>query len=170
MRRPAGLTVALAVLLLGLIVGPLASAGDSRKKPATWITVRGLTDRATLTSICGTASNAGGFCAVTDDRFVGRLPVKPGNRVRVRTRPGAGRVRAYLLRLQDNDEIAEWIDWNRRATEVEGSNGRRWRFRLPQALEDANAIHLFLRYPGGASYPGGDTVRQATYTSRIVHD
>jgi len=170
MRGPAELVTALAALLLGLMMGTAASAGDPEKKPATWMTVRGLTDRSTLTSICGTASNGGDFCAETDDPFVGQLPVKLGDRVRVRTRPGAGRVKAYLVRLRANDEIAEWIDWNRRATGVDGSNGRRWRFRLPQGLEEANAIHLFLHYRGGAAYPGGNTARQATYTSRIVHD
>ena len=166
----AGLTAALVAVVLGLVLGTSASAGDPQEKPATWMTVRGLTDRATLTSICGTASNGGDFCGETGDPFVGKLPAKPRDRVRVRTRPGAGLVKGYLVRLRANDEIAEWIDWNRRATEFEGSNGRRWRFRLPQDLEDANAIHLFIHYPGGTPYPGGNTVRQATYTSRVVHD
>jgi|SRR5215218_3721473 len=173
MRRRVALTAGLAglsALALGLVVGNSARAGDPDPKPVTRMTVRGLTDRATLTSICGTASNGGDFCGITDGRFVGKLPVEPRDVVRVRTRPGAGRVRAYLVRLRANDQIADWIDWNRRATEVKGSNGHRWRFRLPHRLEDANAIHLFVHYPGGAPYPGGYTVRQATYTSRVVHD
>lgn len=173
MRRRAAITAALAglsALAAGLVLGNSAAAGDPEPKPATWMTVRGLTDRATLASICGTDSNGGGICVETDDPFVGEVPVEGRDVVRVRTRPGAGRVKAYLLRLRANDQIAEWIDWNHRATEVDGSNGQRWRFRLPQGLEDANAIHLFVHYPGGAPYPGGYTVHQATYTSRVVHD
>jgi hypothetical protein len=132
--RPATLIAALGAwvaLMLGLILGNFASAGDTQKRPATWMTVRGLTDKATLTSICGADSNGGDFCAVTDDRFVGRLPVRPRDLVGVRTRPAAGRVKAYLLRLRPNGDIAEWLDWSRRARKVEGSRGRRWRFRLP---------------------------------------
>lgn len=132
------------------------------------MTVHGLIDRATLTSICGSASDGGEFCGSTGDRFDGELPVRSGDQVRVRLRPGAGRVGARLRRLRGNDEIAEWIDWGRRATEVKGSDGRRWRFELPRDLEDASAIHLFVSYSGGVPYPGGYTVRQATCTSRVV--
>lgn len=156
------------LLALGLVLSTLpAAAGDTEKPPRTWVTVRGLTDRATLTSICGVAEDGADFCAATNERFSGRLPVQPRNLVRVRTRPGAGRVTAYLVRLRKNDEIARTLDWRRRAREVDGSDGRRWRFRLPADLENANAIHMFFRYPGGASYPDGVTAFQATYTSRI---
>jgi hypothetical protein len=95
--------------------------------------------------------------------------MQPRDIVRIRTRPGAERVRAYLVRLRPDGDIVEWLDWHRRAREVDGTNGRRWRFRLPATLEDANAIHLFLPYPGGVSFPDADTVFQATYTSRISH-
>jgi hypothetical protein len=173
MSRRVPLTAALtglSALALGLLAGSSAMAGDPDPKPATWMTVRGLTDRATLTSICGADRTMRAFCGGTDDPFVGKLPVEPRDVVRVRTRPGAGRVKAYLVR-RANHQIAEWIDWNRRAIEIDESNGRRWRFRLPHALEDANAIHLFVHYPSpGAPYPGGNTVHQATYTSRVVHD
>lgn len=161
--------VAVAVAALGIIGAP-ASSGGARPRPATWVTVRGLTDLATLTSTCGVGENGGAFCQENDDGFLGRLPVRPRDVVRVRTRPGAGRVTAHLVRLRANGEIADWIEWEREAREVAATDGRRWRFRLPGDLENANAIHLFMRYPGGAAYPGGDTVTQATYTSRIRQD
>jgi hypothetical protein len=172
--RPTTSTLALAAMaafmLVFITLGGSTSAADTKKRPATWMTVRGLTDRATLTSICGQDQDGGAFCAETDKGFVGRLPVRGRDVVKVRTRPPAGRVKAYLVRLRPNGDIAEWLAWSRRATEIDGSHGRRWRFRLPSRLSDANAIHLFLHYPGGASFPGGDNISQATYTSLIVHD
>ena len=148
------------------------SHGDAaaEQKPSTRTTVRGLTDRATLTSTCGVGEDGGSFCSETDERFLGRLPVRGRALVRVDTYPAPGRVKAYLVRLKRNGDIAEWRDWSVLARKVEGSHGRTWSFRLPRRLGDANAIHLFLHYPDGASYPGGDTVSQATYTSLIVHD
>jgi len=170
MKRIAVLVRLVAGALVLLILTSSAAIGGTRRRPATWMTVRGLTDRATLTSICGHVEDGGSFCEVTGRRFAGRLPVRPGDFVRVLTRPPAGMVKAYLLRLRPNGQIAEWLDWSRHAREVHGSDGRRWRFRLPGTFGDANAIHLFMYYPGGAPYPGGDTVDQATYTSRIAHD
>jgi hypothetical protein len=161
MRRRWTLTLAAFVVA----VGNYSAAGESGTRPATWLTVLGLSDRATLTSICGD-----NFCEGTDESLVGRLPVTGRDLVRVRIRPAAGRVRVFLVRLRRNGTIAEWLDWQHRAREVEGSNGHRWRFRLPAGLGDANAVHLFLNYPNGAPYPDGRTVRQATYTSLIVWD
>lgn len=150
--------------------GELGSGNGHESRPATWITAHWLTARATHTSTCGSTGEGGTFCAEEPGRLRGRLPVRARSRVRVRTRPGAGRVRAHLVRLRRNGQIRRWVRWERRAREVDGTDGRRWRLRLPGArkLGRANAVHLFIHYPNGVAYPGGVTARQATYTQRIT--
>jgi hypothetical protein len=153
----------------GVASGELGSGNGQDPRPATWITAHWLTAHATHTSTCGYTAE-GEFCAEERGRLRGRLPVRARSRVRVRTRPGAGQVRAHLVRVRPNGQIRRWVRWKRRAREVDGTEGRRWRFGLPGArkLGRANAVHLFIHYPEGVSYPGGVIARQATYTQRIT--
>ena len=153
MRRIAAATA----MILAVSAGDIAAAGESKRPRPLVIAAGGDRVRATLGSYCVTHGNSGECAdALYPLRVHGRLEVRPGGRIELRTHDrGVAEVKVEGLRVHGRD--IERGDW---AFAVAGDHiSRRIRVRLPDELDGINRLDVSLRYQGS-----GD----ADYWARIA--
>ena len=122
-------------------------------------------DEMSLASKCGVARNGGSFCSESVGPEPGYVTVEPGERLTVRLGEGAGRVRGDIVRRKDGETTKQYAG-AAKAKLVAGTRHRRWRFRLPGDLEDANAVLVYVTYRRDVR-DGGDKVSSATFASKL---
>jgi hypothetical protein len=153
MRRIA----AAAAMILAFSAGGVAAAGESTRARPLVIAAGGNRVRATLGSYCVTHGNSGECAdALYPLRVHGRLEVRPGRRIELRTHDRrVTEVKVEGLRVHGRDiERGNW------AFAVAGDHlSRRIRVRLPDELDGINRLDVGLRYQGS-----GD----ADYWARIA--
>jgi hypothetical protein len=141
-------TAVMAALASAAFLLPDADARGGAERPRTLLVEnRGLMVKATAGSYCVTDANVG-LCAdsVYPLRVRGRLPVAPGERLKLRTHDRRiATVGVSLLRVS-GDEV-ENVGWHARARRAPGHQSR-WLVRLPGDLGGANRLDVFMRYEG----------------------
>jgi hypothetical protein len=160
MAAAAGLA-APAVLASG-VLGLASHRRAETGAPELWISRAGLTERATTGSYCMERSTGGGDStgACADAGYPlptrGRLPVRPGTRVILRTSVQAGTVHAVLVRVDGSrfEQVGRHLH-------VRRLSARRWAVELPARLRSASVLDVSLRWDnaqdgrGDADFWGG---------------
>jgi hypothetical protein len=144
--------------------GSAASSGASSRNhtPALWFRHAGLTERATLGSYCvstvqpdGTSTGGCGDAAYPL-RTHGRLPVRPGGRVVVRTSVVARHLQATLLQAGSSSSNP-----NGGRLHARRLSARRWAVRIPAVVPSGGVLDVSLRWhdardgQGDADFWGG---------------
>jgi hypothetical protein len=157
--RAIGIATALAAIAASLaLLLPDAGARGGADRPRTLLVDNhALIVKATLGSYC-VADASVGICAdvAYPLQVRGRLPVAPGERLKLRTHDRkVASARVSLLRVS-GDEI-ESVGRSGRARRAPGHQSR-WLVRLPDDLGGANRLEVFVRYRdhiGDADYWAG---------------
>ena len=153
MKRRAALGACLAAIaaVVAIAVAPAARRA-SGPKPAL-VTIRNLTATSAIGSYCTLRRTSDGHfvqgCADAGYPLHprGRLPAPPGAVVRANVRKRARSVSAHLVRRQG--EHFEFVGPSLPATPA-GSGRRTWTLRLPNDLEHATDLDLFVDYAPGS--------------------
>jgi hypothetical protein len=157
--RAIGIATALVAIAASLVfLLPDAGARGGADRPRTLLVDNhALMVKATLGSYC--VADAGvGLCAdvAYPLRVRGRLPVAPGERLKLRTHDRKiASARVSLLRVSGGE--IESAVWSERARPAPGHRSR-WLVRLPDDLAGANRLEIFVRYQdriGDADYWAG---------------
>jgi hypothetical protein len=146
---------ALALMLTGIATPAKAPAPASGKPREATITSQGLTIKGALDSFCLPIEGGPGVC---EDSFFdptptrGRLPVRAGGRLVIRTGAPAKLVSVRLLRADAGATEPEFASRSLRAR-ARGASKQRWVVKLPADPKDANLVSLFVQYSfGDASF------------------
>jgi hypothetical protein len=149
--------VVAAAMVLSFSGAAAAAAGESKRPRPLVIAAGGERVTATLGSYCVTHGDSGECAdALYPLRVHGRLEVRPGRRIELRTHDRrVAEVRVRGLRVHDRDiKRGDWV------VVVAGDRlSRRIRVRLPDELDGINRLDVSLRYRGS-----GD----ADYWARIA--
>ena len=141
-------TAAVAVAAGAAFLLPDAGARGAAERPRTLLVEnRGLMVKATVGSYCIADANVG-LCAdaAYPLRVHGRLPVAPGERLKLRTRDRKiATVGVSLLPVSGGED--ERVGWHARARRAPGHRSR-WVVRLPDDLGGASTLDVFMRYEG----------------------
>jgi hypothetical protein len=149
--------IVLAAMVLAVAGVAVAAAGESKRPRKLVIAAGGDRVTATLGSYCVTHGNSGECAdALYPLRVHGRLEVRPGQRIELRTHDRqVAKVTVRGLRVHGRD-----VERSVRIAAVAGDRlSRRIRVRLPEELDGVNRLDVSLRYRGS-----GD----ADYWARIA--
>jgi hypothetical protein len=151
------------VLGLGVLALTLTGIATPAKAPPTasgtptkaTITSRGLSIKGAVGSFCLPVEGGPGVCE--DSLFDptptrGRLPIRAGGRLAIRTGAPAKLVSIQLLRADAGATEPEFTSRSLRAR-APGASKQRWLVKLPGDLKGANLVSVFVRYTfGDASF------------------
>ena len=153
-----GTGVALAGLLVLAFTGMTTSAKPppgSGKAKSLSLSSRGLIIKGKLGSYCLPVGERGSVCsdAVFDPTPTrGRLPVRPGGRLAIRTGTAAKLVNVQLARAGSDAAAPAFTSKTLRGRPL-GASKQRWVTRLPLDLKGSNLVDVFVRYSfGDASF------------------
>ena len=122
-------------------------------------------DPMALVAKCGSDETGGDFCSESAGPEPGHVSAAPGQRLTVRLSDGASRVRADIVKRRDGETVEQYPG-GIKATVVPKSNHRRWRFRLPNKLEDSNAVLIGAAYRRPVEEHGNE-IRSAYFVSKF---